>query len=92
MRVLTVIISAMLMILISTQASAQEGKFSCRIITADGSTAIGYSSKSKAEALENARFTCGDKMIDQYIATRGSISPSVQDDIIDSCVNKTCIN
>lgn len=92
MRTLTLLISAILLILITTKVSAKEatpGKMeTCKIVTGYG-TAIGRG-HTKLEAKEQARLTCGTAMIDQYLATRQNIPDDVKDDLALACVNLEC--
>lgn len=98
MRVLTLVLSVILVTLASTKVTAMptphrgpasEGKsFSCRIATGYG-TAIGRG-QSKIQAKEVAREICGEKIIDGYIAQRGSIPDEVIGDLTTVCVNKEC--
>jgi hypothetical protein len=68
---------------------ASDGKvYSCRILTSAG-TAFGQGA-SKLKAKEQAWEACGDKMIDQYIALRGTIPEDVIGDLTTACVNKEC--
>lgn len=69
-------------------AQTAEAKEVCRITKGEG-TAIGTGSDKKT-ALENARFECGIKRVDQYIAYRGQIPQSVEDRYIDECANASC--
>ena len=71
-----------------TRAPASENGYSCRIITAEG-TAIGRGD-TKLKAKEVAREICGDKLIDGYIAQRGSIPDDVIGDLTTACINKEC--
>ena len=62
--------------------------YTCRIVTGNG-TAIGHgSTQLKAQAA--AQEICGDKMIDQYYATRGSIAADHVDDLALACINLSC--
>lgn len=97
MRALTVLLGILLMTLAGTEVSAMPVKRgpaaestaqSCRIITGYG-TAIGTGS-TKLKAKENAREICGDKMIDGYIAQRGSIPEEVVGDLTTACINLEC--
>lgn len=75
-----------LLILASSQAfSAVE---TCKLVTGYG-TAIGRG-ETKAEALENARLTCGTKLIDQYFAQRRDIPEDAVGDLSTACVNLSC--
>jgi len=69
-------------------ASEGGAKHSCRIVTGYG-TAIGRG-ETKLKAKEVAREICGEKMIDSYIAQRGSIPDEVIGDLTTVCVNKEC--
>lgn len=102
MRALSLLIATLILTLATTEVSASvcrklaserepsasSGRFSCRILTGYG-TAIGYGS-SKAAAREKAWEVCGDKMIDAYIAQRGSIPEEVIGDLTTACINKEC--
>lgn len=96
MRVLTMVLSVILVTLATSKVTAMplrgpasEGKkFSCRIVTGYG-TAIGRG-ESKLQAKEVAREICGEKMIDSYIAQRGSIPDEVIGDLTTVCINKEC--
>lgn len=95
MRSLTLLISAVILTLIATEVSASQepGRqpsrvYSCRLLTGYGS-AVGRGSTQLA-AKENARELCGSKLIDQYVAQRGSIPADVEDDLVLSCVNLEC--
>lgn len=93
MRALALIFSALILTLIATEVSAAESRepartYSCKIVTGYG-TAFGRGS-SQLAAKENAREVCGSKMIDQYFAQRGNISPDVADDLALACINKEC--
>ena len=99
MRALSLLIGTIILALATTEVSASVsrtlaseptsgGKYSCRIITGYG-TAIGFGS-SKAAAREKAWEICGDKMIDGYIAQRGSIPEEVVGDLTTACINKDC--
>lgn len=97
MRALTLILSVVIMALVTTKVTAapmrspaSEGpaKFSCRIVTGYG-TAIGRG-ETKLKAKETAREICGEKMIDGYIAQRGSIPDEVVGDLSTACVNEEC--
>lgn len=96
MRALTVFLGILLVTLATTKVSAavqrapaaETKSYSCRIISGYG-TAIGTGS-TKLKAKENAREICGDKMIDGYIAQRGSIPDEVIGDLTTACVNLEC--
>jgi hypothetical protein len=97
MRALTIVLGVILATLSVTEVSAMpigrmpasEGKsYSCRIISGYG-TAIGQG-QSKLQAKEVAREICGEKMIDGYIAQRGSIPDEVIGDLTTACINKEC--
>ena len=93
MRTLSLLISALLVTLISTQVSAHEarepnGIQTCKIVTGYG-TAIGHG-KSLSAAREAARLNCGTHMIDQYTAQRRDIPEDVKDDLVLACVNLEC--
>ena len=105
MRALTLFLGVLLMTLATSKVSAStaclsatpmrslasEGgptKFSCRIITGYG-TAIGRGD-TKLQAKEVAREICGEKMIDGYIAQRGSIPDEVIGDLTTACINEEC--
>lgn len=86
MRALTLILSALIVTLISTQVSAKEAN--CKIVTGYG-TVIGRG-PTLTKARENARLACGSAMIDQYTAQRGNIPDDVKDDLVLACVNLEC--
>lgn len=91
MRFLTTIISAFLLILMSTQVAAGEKgsgskAYTCRLVTGYG-TAIGQG-RSANEAEENARMICGTKIIDDYYARRGNIDSNA--DLELACINLKC--
>jgi len=91
MRILTLILSAILVTLISSQVSAATPpahKSVCKIVTGYG-TAFG-TGDSPAKALENARLSCGSAMIDQYLAQRQQIPDDVKEDLALACVNLNC--
>ncbi|MBX3022279.1 MAG: hypothetical protein KF799_11455 [Bdellovibrionales bacterium] len=99
MRALSILFSVAILTLIATEVSAMPSRapaserepartFTCKIVTGYG-TAIGRGS-SALSAKENARLTCGEKMIDQYIAQRGNIPQDVADDLALACVNLEC--
>lgn len=97
MRALAMILSVVLMTLMTAKVSAapmrmpaSEGgtKYSCRIVTGYG-TAIGRG-ETKLKAKEVAREICGEKMIDGYIAQRGSIPDEVVGDLTTACINEEC--
>lgn len=96
MRTLTISLSVILATLATTKVSAvplrapaSEGKsYSCRIVTGYG-TAIGRG-KTKLKAKEVAREICGEKIIDSYIAQRGSIPDEVIGDLTTACINEEC--
>ena len=88
MRLLTLLLGALLVTLITTEVSASPQSYTCKIQTGYG-TAIGHGA-SKLAAKEAARETCGSKIIDQYFAQRGRIPAEVQDDLVLSCVNLEC--
>ena len=94
MRIMTLILSAVLVTLISSEVSAAtqkpavHGKEVCKIVTGYG-TAIGTGS-THHEALENARLSCGSAMIDQYFAQRREIPDDVKEDLALACVNLDC--
>src|SRR6185437_10447100 len=99
MRALTLFLGVLLMTLATSKVSASpmrspasEGgpttQFSCRIITGYG-TAIGRG-ETKLKAKEVAREVCGEKMIDGYIAQRGSIPDEVIGDLTTACINEEC--
>lgn len=86
MRTLTLLI----LTLVTSQALAagHPARETCRIVTGYG-TAIGQG-ETKAEALEDARLTCGTKLIDQYFAQRRDIPDEAVDDLSTACVNLRC--
>lgn len=93
MRYIAFFIATILVTLIATEVSAAENRepaqsYTCRIVTGYG-TSIGRGS-SQLKAKEVAREVCGSKIIDQYVAQRGHIDPSVVDDLVLSCVNLEC--
>jgi hypothetical protein len=69
-------------------AAAHPVHETCKIVTGYG-TAIGQGA-TKAEALENARLTCGTKLIDQYFAQRRDIPEEAVADLSTACVNLSC--
>lgn len=94
MRALAITISALILILINTQVSAEEGRSpksvkSCRLVTPMGTTTTGYGNSLK-EALEDARLRCGDQLIDAYFARNGDISDDQIGDATTACVNLNC--
>ncbi len=96
MRALTLSLGILLVTLSGTKVSAaiqrspaaESKSYSCRIITGYG-TAIGTGA-SKLKAKEAAREICGDKMIDGYIAQRGTIPDDVIGELTTACVNLEC--
>lgn len=74
--------------LISRSPAAEKQSYSCRIISGYG-TAIGHGA-TKSIARENAREICGEKLIDGYLAQRGSIPDEVIGDLTTACVNLEC--
>ena len=91
MRAFTFIIGILLTTLIATEVAAlghPSSGYTCTIANGYG-TAIGRG-KSQLAAKENAREICGSKMIDDYIARRGEISPEVEEDLVLACINLEC--
>ncbi len=98
MRALTLSLGVLLMTLATSKVSASPmrmpasesgpSQFSCRIITGYG-TAIGRG-ETKLKAKEVAREICGEKMIDGYIAQRGTIPDEVIGDLTTACINEEC--
>lgn len=98
MRALTLFLAVILVTLASSKVSAsvsrrpaadETGKtYSCRIVTGYG-TAVGQG-PSKLKAKEKAWEKCGDQMIDDYLARRGSIPDEVVADLTTACINKDC--
>ncbi len=98
MRALTLMIGIVLLTLINTEVSAStpnrvpaaEKVYSCRI--SNGYVeATGYSYKSKNDAKAKAWLKCGEMMIDDYIARRGSIPEDRVEELSTACVNYDCI-
>ncbi len=97
MRALTLVLAALIVTLAGTKVSAavqrapaaENKTYSCRIVSGYG-TAIGHG-PSKLKAKENAREICGDKLIDQYLAQRGSIPENAIGDLTTACVNLECM-
>lgn len=94
MRLMSILIGAVLMFLISLKVSAVPGprrmpaSETCRIVTGYG-TAIAKG-KNKNEAKEKARLKCGTSLIDDYFARRSDISEDRKDDLALACVNLEC--
>lgn len=99
MRALALSLSVLLITLATTEvsalacrgpASSEPAKkvYSCRIITGYA-TGFGQST-SKAQAKEMAMEDCGTKVIDGYIAQRGSIPDDVVADLTTMCINQEC--
>lgn len=100
MRALTLSLSVLLLTLATTKVSAApicrgpasedapKKDYSCRIITGYA-TGFGHGA-SKLKAKEMAMEDCGTKVIDGYIAQRGSISEDVIGDLTTMCINQEC--
>lgn len=94
MRLLSLILGALLIVLISTKVSAapqpsrRPASETCRIRTGYG-TAIAQG-KTKKEAKEKARLKCGTSMIDDYFKQRQNIPEDRIDDLALACVNLEC--
>lgn len=89
MRALTIVISVALATLIATDVLASTpAKHTCRILTGYGEAS--GKGTSMREATENARLDCGTRLIDDYLARRGSIPADVEDDLALACVNLEC--
>lgn len=103
MRALALSLSVLLITLATTEvsalnlaptcrgpASSEPAKkvYSCRIITGYA-TGFGQST-SKSQAKEMAMEDCGTKVIDGYIAQRGSIPDDVVADLTTMCINQEC--
>ncbi len=69
-------------------ASEGQSSYTCRIVTGYG-TSIGRG-ETPLKAQEQAWETCGQQMIDQYMAQRGDIPEDVIDDLTTACVNLKC--